>query len=56
MLCGNSNCIRGKGKRRGKRASFRKRKAWSLYCSRECGDAVRRLRYYYAGKKGKAGA
>jgi len=53
MLCANVNCDRGKGKRKGQRATFRKGKKWSKYCSPACGFAVRQLRYYHrtAGRK-----
>ena len=51
MICQNERCKRGPG---GTVAKLKIVKEWKKYCSRECGDAVRRLRYYYAHKEMKA--
>lgn len=45
--CANEYCKRGPGGTR-KRKQFEKE--WGRYCSRQCGDAVRRLRHYYKQK------
>lgn len=51
MLCVNVNCTTGKGKRKGRRATFRKAKPWAKYCSPACGYAVRQLAYYHRAAK-----
>lgn len=49
-LCGNDRCKRGPG---GKRKQFESEKIWGAYCCRQCGDAVRRRRYYLGQKDKK---
>jgi hypothetical protein len=46
-LCSNENCKKGLGATRKK---FQPEKPWGKYCCRECGDIVRRMRYYHSHK------
>lgn len=50
--CVNPNCKRGENRLP---AQFEPGKAWGLYCCKKCGDAVRRLRYYYKHKEAAEG-
>lgn len=50
--CANPNCKQGENRLP---KEFEPGKAWGLYCRKQCGDAVRRLRAYYKHKEAAEG-